>query len=153
MKKYFFSLIFYILAFPLFAQVLSERIANYDIQVKLDTEENKLWGSQQLHWRNTSQDAISEVQFHLYMNAFKDDQSTFMKESGGKLRNDRLDKKEMNYGNIYLTSLKSNRGENLYNSIRFIQPDDDNKNDQTVIEVQSSSRGIVDRFHESIPTP
>jgi hypothetical protein len=101
---------------PIFQKPLSERIANYDIDVKLDVEKKTLDGKQTLTWKNTSKDLVSELQFHLYLNAFKDENSTFMKESDGKLRNNEMEKQEKeNYGWINLTSIKVRDGENLFN--------------------------------------
>lgn len=116
---------------------LSQRIANYDIDVILNPETKTLLGKETLYWRNTSIDEIRELQFHLYLNAFKDEKSTFMKESdGGRLRGDKMDKKsKQNWGSIYITAMKIRGGERLYNKIKYIQPDDSNENDRTVISV------------------
>lgn len=67
----------------IFAEPLSQRLSSYDMKVVLDTEEKTVTGRMTLHWRNPSDDVIAELQFHLYLNAFKNTQSTFMKESGG----------------------------------------------------------------------
>ncbi len=122
----------------IFETPLSERIANYEIDVTLNTDKKQLTGSEKLTWRNTSADNITELRFHLYLNAFKDENSTFMKESdGGKLRGDRMDKTDnSNWGNIQITSFKTSRKENLYGKLRFIQPDDLNENDETVMKVK-----------------
>ena len=122
----------------IFETPLSERIANYEIDVTLNTDKKQLTGSEKLTWRNTSADNITELRFHLYLNAFKDENSTFMKESdGGKLRGDRMDKTDnSNWGNIQITSFKTSRKENLYGKMRFIQPDDLNENDETVMQVK-----------------
>jgi hypothetical protein len=118
---------------PVFAQNLAPNIANYDIAVSLDTEKKTLTGFEKLTWTNTSSVDINELKFHLYLNAFRDKESTFMKESGGKLRGDIF--KQNGFGNTYITSLKSNRGEELLGGMKYIQPDDLNKNDRTVISV------------------
>ena len=120
-------------------QALSNRIANYDISVKLDAEKHTLEGKQKLTWKNSSTDEITELQFHLYLNAFKDKNSTFMKESGGNLRRDKMDKSSKeNFGSISILSMSVRGGENLTKKIKFIQPDDLNTNDQTVISVPLS---------------
>lgn len=62
---------------------LSPRTANYDIQLRLDTAEKKIHGRQLLRWSNPSADTVRELQYHLYLNAFRNTQSTFMKEAGG----------------------------------------------------------------------
>lgn len=119
----------------IFSTPLSARIANYDIDVKLNTETKTLRGKQTLTWQNTSNDVLNELQFHLYLNAFKDENSTFMKESGGRLRSDTMEKSKENWGWINLLSCKIRGGENLSNKIQFIQPDDLNEKDRTVIRI------------------
>jgi hypothetical protein len=118
---------------------LSNRIANYDISVKLDPIKHSLDGKETLVWTNTSTDYITELQFHLYLNAFKNKNSTFMKESGGQLRGEMMDKKNRgNFGWIDIISMKVRNGEYLTSKIKFIQPDDQNDKDQTVISVSLS---------------
>ena len=114
---------------------LSDRIANYDITVKLDPENKILTGNQTLTWTNPSNDTIRTLQFHLYLNAFKNTESTFMEESGGQLRGDKADKSDSTvWGWIDVSNMRIKDGAEL-NEISFIQPDDGNKKDQTVIEV------------------
>ncbi len=67
-------------------KVLSPRNANYTMDVKLDTDKKTIDGKLQLVWRNISPDTITDLQFHLYLNAFKNTESTFMQESGGTFR-------------------------------------------------------------------
>ncbi len=141
MKKYFLSLIILLSFLQIKAQkaVLSNRIANYDISVNLDATKKTLEGTETLTWKNTSTDNISELQFHLYLNAFKDVNSTFMHESDGKLRGDKMDKKaKENWGSIAILSMQVRGGENLTNKIQFIQPDDLNDKDKTVVRVPLS---------------
>ncbi len=120
----------------IFAQPLSPRIANYTISVSLDAEKKILHGKETLRWLNTSKDRINELRFHLYLNAFKNSKSTFMTESGGQLRGDRMD--AGGWGWIDVTSMKVHGGEELKSKMEFIHPDDDNAVDQTVIRVPLS---------------
>lgn len=117
---------------PVFA-ALSKHIASYDIKVSLDPKTHILRGSEVLTWLNDSPDHVATLQFHLYMNAFKNENSTFMRESGGRLRQDRFEKRE--WGWIDVTKMQIAAGAELTKAIRFIQPDDGNGGDQTVIEV------------------
>ncbi len=120
-------------------QPLSPRIANYDIDVKLDVNKKTLTGKQTLYWQNTSTDNLTELHFHAYLNAFKDKNSTFMKESGGKLRSDKMDKENKNnWGYLSINSMKIRGGESLFSKIKYFQPDDLNENDKTVFKVQLS---------------
>ncbi|MGH1364225.1 MAG: M1 family metallopeptidase [Calditrichia bacterium] len=74
----------------LFETPLSPRIANYDIRVDLDVETHSLRGRQLIHWKNASDEPVSEMRFHLYMNGFRNNRSTFMLESGGVHRNSKM---------------------------------------------------------------
>jgi len=119
------------------SQALSPRIANYDIKVKLDPVEKIVDGTMTLEWKNPSQDTIRELHFHMYLNAFKNNRSTFWKESGGQLRGKGVDTKDpKTWGWVDILSLKTPEGNDLTSSIQFVQPDDDNADDQTVASVK-----------------
>src|SRR5512136_101588 len=78
---------------PVLADPLPERanqVVDYRISVRLDAATHRLDGRERVVWRNPSADAVSELWFHLYLNAFKNTKSTFMKESGGQFRSDRV---------------------------------------------------------------
>jgi hypothetical protein len=124
------------LAAPVLADRLPERAAqvvDYHIAVKLDTVRKTLDGHEQLTWKNPSGDTVSELWFHLYLNAFKNAQSTFIRESGGQLRGDRMT--EGKWGWIEVTSMRVAGGADLRPQARFEHPDDDNAADQTVLRV------------------
>lgn len=142
MKQLTFSLLvalaFTSFAKPIFPTPLSPRLANYRIDVKLNPVTKKLDGRETLTWRNASQDMIRELRFHLYLNAFRNEQSTFMRESGGQLRMNQFDRnaKENPYGFVDIISMKIRGGEAL--AYQFSQPDDSNDDDRTVIRVPLS---------------
>ena len=119
---------------PIFPTPLSPRLANYQIDVTLDPATKKLTGRETLTWRNPSNDVIRELRFHLYLNAFRNEKSTFMRESGGQLRGDEIDRNaKSSYGSIEIVSMKTRSGEAL--SYQSIQPDDRNRDDHTVVRV------------------
>jgi hypothetical protein len=120
----------------IFAQPLSQRIANYTISVSLDAQKKMLSGKESLHWTNTTNDRISELRFHLYLNAFKNSKSTFMSESGGQLRGQGME--AGGWGWIDITSMSIHDGEELRSKMEYIHPDDDNAMDQTVVRVPLS---------------
>ncbi len=60
---------------------LSDRILNYRIEVGLDPLEKKVTGHEILTWRNQSGQALQDFCFHLYLNAFRNNRSTFVRES------------------------------------------------------------------------
>jgi hypothetical protein len=106
-----------------------------DVELKLDDHRRPklLEGREQLTWLNHSHDTIGELQFHLYLNAFKNEKSTFFRESGGQLRGDGFEPGQ--WGGIEITEMKIAGGEDLTPKIEFIHPDDDNIDDQSVIRV------------------
>ena len=65
-------------------------IVRYRIEAKLVPQERAVQGHEELTWRNASPDEIRELRFHLYMNAFRDRNSTWVRESGREL--DRLER-------------------------------------------------------------
>jgi hypothetical protein len=91
-----------------------------DARLKLDDQQHPsiLEAQEQLTWLNDSPDTISELQFHLSLNAFKNEKSTFFRESGGQLRGDKFEPGE--WGWIEVTSMKLAGGEDLTKKITFI---------------------------------
>ncbi len=111
----------------------SKAIANYTIVARLNPAEKSVTGHETLLWKNDSLDPIPELQFHLYMNAFKNTKSTFIRESGGQLRGDRLQKDSWGY--IDIRRMQIAGGADLTKTIKFSAPDDGNADDRTVIRV------------------
>ena len=68
----------------IFQEPLSPRIANYDIDVKLDAKSKVFHAKETLTWHNKTGATITELPFHLYLNAFRNTKSSFLKEAGAK---------------------------------------------------------------------
>lgn len=66
-------------------------IASYRIDVTLDPAAKTLQGAETLIYVNASPDVLSELPFHLYLNAFAGPDTTFMREGGGAMRGDQAD--------------------------------------------------------------
>lgn len=113
---------------------LSRRLAEYHISVQLDNQQKKLLGEQTITWKNPSNTPVSDMYFHLYPNAFESKKTTFMRESGGRFRNEPLT--EESYGSMKLLTLKSDNGESLLTRSSFVQPDDGNVNDHTLMKLR-----------------
>jgi hypothetical protein len=118
-----------------FREPLSPRIANYAIAVALDDSAKMLAGNETLSWRNTSGDRIGELRFHLYLNAFKNTETTFLRGSSSHRG---ISMREGEWGWIDVTSMMVQGGEDLSGKIEFVRPDDGNSNDQSVIRVPLS---------------
>ena len=127
----------YCLCWPSAIAAASKQVVWYKIDAKLKLDEHEhpviIEGRENLTWLNDSPDRISELQFHLYLNAFKNEKSTFFRESGGQLRGDHFEAGE--WGWIDVKEMRIEGGEDLTPKIEFIHPDDDNADDQTVIRV------------------
>lgn len=103
----------------------------YDLEARLDPAEKTVTGKGTIRWTNRGDRPVRELWWHLYLNAFKNDRSTFMRESdGGKLRGDVFERGAWGY--IDVTQLES-RGADLLASRTFEQPDDGNEADRTVM--------------------
>jgi hypothetical protein len=110
-------------------------VVQYTIDVKLDPAAKKLTGRERLVWRNPSNDTVGELQFHLYLNAFRNRDSLFMRESGGRLRSDRFGSSGSEFGWIEIRSMRRSDGEVLTKAMRFIHPDSKEGDDRTVVSV------------------
>jgi len=65
---------------------LSPRNASYRIDVRLDADKKTLSGREVLTWRNDGGAPTRELRFHLYLNAFKNEDTIFLRESRGRHR-------------------------------------------------------------------
>jgi hypothetical protein len=115
---------------------LSEHIVEYHIDVSLDVKQKRLQGTQILTWKHPGDKDVSELYFHLYPNAFESKKSSFIRESGGKLRNDSM--KKDSFGHMQITDIRTTNGENLTSRMKFVQPDDENKHDMTLMQLKLS---------------
>jgi hypothetical protein len=113
---------------------LSKRITEYHIDVHLHESDRQLHGTQTVTWTNPGKNAVSELYWHLYPNAFASPDTTFMRESGGKLRNDKATADSV--GSMSLTTLTTDNGSNLLPRLHFVQPDDGNKHDLTLAKLR-----------------
>ncbi|WP_223069323.1 M1 family metallopeptidase [Paenibacillus caui] len=116
------------------AQILSQRVTEYHMDVKLDENTNTLIGTETMSWTHPGQKTVNEIYLHLYANAFESPDSTFMKESGGKLRGDTMPKD--GWGSIALTELRTTDGISLLHRIQYVQPDDGNVQDKTLAKIR-----------------
>ena len=93
------------------AQVLPDPVYLVRMEARYAPETRRIEGVERLRWRNTASVPVDELQFHLYLNAFANDQSTFMAESGGQLRSQR--KSEDVWGWIEVGAMRLAYGDEL----------------------------------------
>jgi len=111
-------------------QALSKRVTEYHIDVALRPEDRSLLGKTTVTWTNPGSRPVGTLYFHLYPNAFNGPETTFMKESDGRLRNDKATPNSV--GHMKLISLQTTSGESLLPRLRYVQPDDGNASDKTL---------------------
>lgn len=111
------------------------RRVSYEITAEYNPKEHQVKGSELLTWLNNSPEEIKELWFHLYMNAFKNNESTFIIESGGRSRSFRIREGRDAWGWVEIERLEIPGIADLTNRIEYKHPDDDNVKDETVIRV------------------
>jgi hypothetical protein len=109
---------------------LSSRETGYRIDVSLDPSTKIITGDMRAFWVNKSTDVVSDVELHLYLNAFRNGKSTFYKESG-----ETQGMKKSEFGWIDINHITDKNGRDLSPLMRFISPDDDNRDDMTVLKI------------------
>ncbi len=119
---------------------LSQRIANYTMDVRLDPEKKLVSGSEVLTWLNDSEVEISEFYFHLYLNAFKNNMTTFLTEARRVYpgRIPQLKKEDLGYIDVESIMIIGEEGVepiDITSTLEYVQPDDGNSYDQTVMKV------------------
>ena len=112
--------------------------ADYRIEARLDGLTKRLAGELWLTWTNKSGEAVSDLWFHLYLNAFSNNRSTHLHEAGGKLRDVEV---EEGWGWSQVTAVEvAGAGEgggytDIFPSFRYRRPDDGRQDDRTVFSV------------------
>lgn len=105
------------------------------MDVRLDVEDNMLYGTTILEWKNPSTDTVPDLQFHLYYNAFKNTRSTFLANSNGFGNLSKKMQEECGYSYTEVISIIDSDGNDLMAMSQYIAPDDNNEYDQTVLQV------------------
>ncbi len=113
---------------------LSDRVVSYQIEAKLDPDKHTLQGREQLTWRNRSAVPVKAVYLHLYLNAFRNEGSTFFHEKndlGFDFRSD-VPVRDDGWGWIDMTRVEQG-GAKVAQT--FVQPDGGPQSDMTVVRL------------------
>ncbi len=115
-------------------------VANYLIEATLDPELRTVEGEQQIQWRNPTSHSTNELWIHLYLNAFRNNRSTFALERGRSFWSTDGAVPADYWGSVEILSLEveplGSDPPNAVVSREFAQPDDGNSDDQTVLRLQ-----------------
>ena len=119
---------------------LSPRNASYAIDARLDVERRLLTASEVLTWRNVTTHPTSELQLHLYGNAWRNADSSFLKaHARGASPPDLASYGPKDWGYCDVRAVRllpAGDGEPVDLARAFLQPDDGNVHDRTVLKVQ-----------------
>jgi hypothetical protein len=123
---------------PTFEGPRSPHNANYTMSVRLDPETKTITGRQVLHWRNVSARPTSELQYHLYYNAWRNGDASWWR-TGIRDRAvlDDVADDGWAYQEVESIALMDPDAEpvDLLPGAQFIAPDDGNFDDRTVLRV------------------
>lgn len=120
---------------PVFREPLSARPANYEIHVKLDDPTHTIDATQSIRFTNTSPVPVRDLRFYMYLNAFKNTESSFLKGTSQVFGQSFVDRKDDDWGWIDLEQITREGGDDLSRNMHYIRPDDGNPSDQTVLEI------------------
>jgi hypothetical protein len=114
-------------------KTLSTRVVAYQIDAQLDTAKHTIVATETLRYRNLTGQPQKTFPFHLYLNAFQP-QSTFISEE----RRDDPDNewKPVHFGAINISHFEVTGVGDLTSQMHFIQPDDHNAADHTVMQIE-----------------
>jgi len=118
-------------------KTLSTRIVAYQIDAKLDPAKHTIAASETLTYKNLTGQPQQTFPFHLYLNAFQP-QSTFMTEvrrSGTRGNGPGTDWDPKHFGSITIDKLEVAGAGDLTSKMQFVQPDDKNADDHTVVQI------------------
>jgi hypothetical protein len=115
---------------------LSDRVVSYRIDAELDAAKHAVTGKERMTWRNRSDRPVSHVYFHLYLNGFQNEGSTWFTErkvltAHGRSRGAAALKKG-EWGWIDLQQVRQGDAALKWS---FVQPDGGPTTDQTVVRI------------------
>jgi len=131
MKKLF--ILFFLIIVLISLSYSYEKIVDYNMKVDFYPQKKLIRGKEIIQWKNSSDKNISELMFHLYLNAFKNEESTFMKEALINLKEKPYFKNKNETGWEKIKLIKVNNIK--VNRFFYVQPDDNNTHDRTVLKV------------------
>jgi Peptidase family M1 domain len=116
---------------------MSERIVHYEIDAHYDAATHAVNANETLTYHNLTGQSLDHFPFHLYQNAFQPN-STFVREAKlagtSDLAYDTWEEKE--FGSETIKTIDVVGQGDVTQQMQYIQPDDGNKDDKTVIDVR-----------------
>jgi Peptidase family M1 domain len=115
---------------------MSERVVHYEIDAHYDAVKHTVDATEVLTYHNLTGQALDHFPFHLYQNAFQP-KATWVREAKRDGNRDTSYAKweDKEYGAEEIKSLEVVGQGDLTAQLQYIQPDDGNKDDKTVVDV------------------
>ena len=115
---------------------LSPDVASYDIDVTLDPAARTLTGTEVITWRNTGQIPAYSVRLHMYWNAFRNTNSTWLKQRQLSGSNPFSTAAEGDFGYSTVSAIAFINADgtetDMMPRFRYISPDDQNRDDRSL---------------------
>jgi hypothetical protein len=118
---------------------MSERVVHYEIDAKYDAGTHTVNATEVLTYHNLTGQALDHFPFHLYQNAFQP-KATFVSEAKLVGSRDTAYAKweDKDYGSEDIKSIEVVGQGDQTSQLQYIQPDDGNKDDKTVVDLHLS---------------
>jgi hypothetical protein len=138
---------------------MSQRVVHYEIDAKYNAKAHSVDADETLTYHNLTGQPQDTFPFHLYLNAFQPS-ATWVREGKREgTRGQDFDKWDpKSYGSSEIKSIEVVGQGDLTSQLQFIHPDDDNKDDRTVVQVHLPKPippdGYVQfkiKFHDQFP--
>ncbi len=138
---------------------MSQRVVAYEIAAKYDPKTHSLEGDETLTYHNLTGQPLDTFPFHLYLNGFQPKADWIRETKRDGTRDVDFNKWEKNYyGADEIKSFEVVGQGDFTSQLQFIQPDDANKDDHTVVQVKLKTPippdGYVQfkiKFHDQFP--
>lgn len=106
----------------------ADEVASYTLRATLDPHAHTVHGEGTIAWRNASREPVHEMWVHLYLNAFKNERSAFLREPVGQFRGGEL---PADWGTIDVRRFSID-GADLWAGAELRRPGDDDETDVRV---------------------
>jgi Peptidase family M1 domain len=122
---------------PFLPAAMSPRVANYTIHAELDHPNKRITATQTIQFLNNSPQAVTHLRMYMYFNSFKNTESTFLKGAANIFGQSYAERRESEWGWLDIQEIKRKGGAPL--QTKYVQPDDGNTQDQSVLYVALES--------------
>jgi hypothetical protein len=138
---------------------LSQRVVAYNIDAKYDARNHSLDATEILTYHNLTGQPLDTFPFHLYLNGFQP-KATWIRETKHEgTRDTSFEKWEStDYGEDTIKSMEVVGQGDVTSKLQFTQPDDDNKDDRSVVQVHLDKpippdgyAQFIIKFHDQFP--